>query len=60
MPECSWSNWKDLYVSKMNVEDAFIRVAIEWDKAHTFLYEVGECIVIDLRLAFGWRSSPVW
>ena len=49
-----------IYISKMDVKDAFRRVHIEWEKAPIFSYVVGEYIVIDFRLAFGWRSSPGW
>ncbi|MEP3733698.1 MAG: hypothetical protein ABJN02_17340 [Lentilitoribacter sp.] len=49
-----------IYISKMDVKDAFRRGHIEWDKAPTFSYVVGEHIVIDFILVFGYRSSPGW
>lgn len=49
-----------IYTSKLDVKDAFRRLHVEWDKAPTFAYVVGDFVVVDFRLPFGWRNSPGW
>ena len=41
-----------------NVSDAFWNVRVDPDKAHKFRYTVGDLVVIDFRLTFGWSGSP--
>ena len=45
-------------MSKANVSDASRNVRVDTDKALNFCYIVGEPIVIDFRLTFGWSGSP--
>ena len=45
-------------MSKADVSDAFRNVRVDPDKAHKFCYTVGEQVVIDFRLTFGWSGSP--
>ena len=49
---------KRILMSKADVSDAFRNVRIDPDEAHNFCYMVGELIVIDFRLTFGWSGSP--
>ena len=44
-------------MSKPDVSDAFREVRIDPDEAHDFCYTVGELVVIDFRLTFGWSGS---
>ncbi|CAN0563453.1 unnamed protein product, partial [Laminaria digitata] len=41
-----------------DVKDAFRRIHIAWDKTSVFSYVLGEFIVLDFRLPFGWGPSP--
>ena len=45
-------------MSKADVSDAFRNVRVDPDKAHKFCYTVGELVVIDFRLTFGWSGLP--
>ena len=45
-------------MSKADVSDAFRNVRVDPDQADNFCYTVGDVIVIDLRLIFGWLGSP--
>ena len=49
---------KRILMSKADVSDAYPRVRIDPDGAHNFVYTVGELVVIDFRLTFGWSGSP--
>ena len=49
---------KRILMSKAGVSDAFRNVRINRHEAHNFCYTIGELIVIDFRLAFGWSGSP--
>ena len=49
-----------VYTAKMDVKDAFRRIHVEWEKAPVFAYTVGNLLVIDFRMPFGWRNSPGW
>ena len=49
---------KRILMSEANVSDPFRNVRVDPDKAHIFCYTVGQLIVIDFRLAFGWSGSP--
>ena len=40
-----------IYSSKMDVNDAFRRLHVAWEKAPTFAYGVNDLIVVDFRLA---------
>ena len=44
-------------LSKMDVKDAFRQVAVEWDGCTKFGYVLGDFVVVDRRLVFGWRNS---
>ena len=46
--------------SKADVSEAFRNVRIDPDEAHNLCYTVGELMVIDFRLTFGWSGSPVF
>ena len=43
-----------IYISKMDVKDAFRRLNVAWEKAPTFAYMVNGLIVVDVCLPFGW------
>lgn len=43
-------------LSKMDVKDAFRYVAVEWDGCTK--YVLGNVLVVDTRLLFGWWNSP--
>ena len=45
-------------MSKADVSDAFRNVGTAPDEVYNFCYTVGELIVIDFRLTFGWSGSP--
>ena len=47
-----------IMLSKMDVKDAFRQVAVEWDGCTKFGYVLGDFVVVDRRLVFGWRNSP--
>ena len=47
-----------ILMSKADVSDAFRNVRVDPDEAHNFCYTVGELVVIDFRLTFGWCGSP--
>ena len=47
-----------ILVSKTDVSDAFRNVRVDPDEANNFCYTVGELVVIDFRLTFGWSGSP--
>ena len=49
---------KRILLSKTDVSDAFRNVRVDPDQAHNFCYTVGDLIVIDFRLTFGWSGSP--
>ena len=44
-------------MSKADVSDAFRNVRVDPDKTVNFCYTVGELVVIDFRLTFGWSVS---
>ena len=41
-----------------DVNDAYRNVKIDPNQAHNFCYTVGDLVVIDFRLMFGWTGSP--
>ena len=45
-------------LSQMDVKDAFRQMAVEWDGCTKFGYVLGDFVVVDRRLVFGWRNSP--
>ena len=45
-------------LSQMDVKDAFRQVAVEWDGCTKFGHVLGDFVVVDRRLVFGWRNSP--
>ena len=45
-------------MSKEDASDAFRNVRVDPDEAHNFYYIVGDLVVIDFRLTFGWSGSP--
>ena len=45
-------------MSKADVSDAFRNVPVDPDQAHNFWYTVGDLVVINFRLTFGWSGSP--
>ena len=47
-----------ILMSKADVSDAFRSVRVDPDEAHKFCYTVGELVVTDFRLTFGWSGSP--
>ena len=49
---------KIILMSKADVSEDFRNVRVDPDKAHNFCYTVGELVVIDFRLTFGWSGSP--
>ena len=47
-----------LLMATTNVNDAYCNVKIDPKQAHNFCYTVGDLVVIDFRLTFGWTGSP--
>jgi len=47
-----------ILMSKADVSDAFRNVRVDPDQAPNFCYTVGDLVVIDFRLTFGWSGSP--
>ena len=47
-----------ILMSKADVAGAFRNVRVDPDRAHNFCYTVGDLVVIDFRLTFGWSGSP--
>ena len=45
-------------MSKAGVSGAFRNVRGDPDQAHNLCYTVGDLVVIDFRLTFGWSGSP--
>ena len=45
-------------MGKADVSDAFRNGRVDPNEAHIFYYTVGELVVIDVRLTFGWSESP--
>ena len=45
-------------MSKADVPDAFRNVRIAPDQARKVCYVLGDVLVADLRLTFGWTGSP--
>ena len=45
-------------MSKADMPDAFRNVPVDPDQAHNFWYTVGDLVVINFRLTFGWSGSP--
>ncbi|CAB1106825.1 unnamed protein product [Ectocarpus sp. CCAP 1310/34] len=52
--------WPDkrILAAKADVTSAFRNVRISPDHAHYFCYVIGDVLVADLRLTFGWAASP--
>ena len=55
---CTLAPHTHIMLSKMDVKDAFRQVAVEWDGCTKFGYVLGDFVVVDRRLVFGWRNSP--
>ena len=51
---------KTILLQKMDVKSAFRQIPVDPAGAPAFAYVVGEFLVVDLRLQFGWRGSPGW
>lgn len=47
-----------IVLSRIDVKDAFRQIPVDPEGAPAFGYRVGNYAVVDLRLQFGWRSSP--
>ena len=47
-----------LFMATTDVNDAYRNVRIDPNQAHNFCYTVGDLVVIDFRLTFGWTGSP--
>ena len=47
-----------IVLSCVDVKDAFRQVLVDPVGAPVFGYGMGEYVVVDLRLQFGWRNSP--
>ena len=47
-----------LFMVTTDVSDAYRNVRTDPNQAHNFRYTVGELVVIDFRLTFGWMGSP--
>ena len=47
-----------LFMATTDVNDAYRNVRIDPNQVHNFCYTVGNLVVIDFRLTFGWTSSP--
>ena len=47
-----------IVMSKADMPDAFRNVPVDPDQAHNFWYTVGDLVVINFRLTFGWSGSP--
>ena len=47
-----------IILSKMDVEDAFRQVVVEWERSPMFGYVFRDLVVVNMRLQFGWRNSP--
>ena len=47
-------------IKKINVKNAFRQVPVDPDGAAAFGYVLGQYLIVDLRLQFGWRGSPGW
>ena len=44
----------------MDVKNAFRQVPVDPDGAAAFGYVLGQYLIVDFRLKFGWRGSPEW
>ena len=47
-----------LLMATTDVNDAYRNVRINLNQAHNFRYTVGDLVVVDFRLTFGWTGSP--
>ena len=47
-----------LLMATTNVNDAYRNVRIDPNQVHDFCYTVGDLVLIDFRLTFGWTGSP--
>ena len=47
-----------LLMDTTDVNDAYRHVRTDPNQAHNFCYTVGDLVVIDFRLPFGWTGSP--
>ena len=47
-----------LRMATTDVNDAYRNVRIDPNQAHNFCYTVGDLVVRDFRLTFGWTGSP--
>ena len=47
-----------LLMATTDVNDAYRNVRIDPNQDHNFCYTIGDLVVIDFRLTFGWTGSP--
>ena len=47
-----------ILMATTDVNDAYRNVRIDPNQAHNICYTVGDLVVIDFRLTFGWTGSP--
>ena len=47
-----------LLMATTDVNDSYRNVRIDPNQAHNFCYTVGDLVVMDFRLPFGWAGSP--
>ena len=47
-----------IVLARIDVKEAFRQVPVDPEGAPVFGYKFGNHVVVDLRLQFGWRSSP--
>lgn len=50
-----------VHISKMDVKDAFQQVPVLLEQVPVFSHDtIRQWLLLDIRLPFGWRSSPGW
>ena len=49
-----------ILIQKMDVKNESRQIPVDPDGAADFGYVLGEYIIVDLSLQFGWRGSPGW
>ena len=55
-----FGNRARILIRKMDVKNAFRQIPVDPDGARVFGYVLGEFLLVDWRLQFGWRGSPGW
>ena len=53
-------NQPRILIKKMDANNAFRQVPVEPDRGAAFGYVLGQYLIVDLRLEFGWGGSPAW